>query len=57
MRQSSALGVDRRQEANDMKLNTKYAAGMRYELERLLGCPVEVVEGRAAKYPCALLER
>ena len=39
------------------KLKTKYAAGMRDELEALLGCPVEVVEDREAKYPCALLER
>ena len=27
-----------------MKLKTKYAAGMRDELEGMLGCPVEVVE-------------
>ena len=37
-----------------MKLKTKYAAGMRDELERLLGCPVEVVEDREAKYPCKM---
>lgn len=32
-----------------MKLKTKHAAGMRDELERVLGCPVEVVEDREAK--------
>ena len=37
-----------------MKLTTKYAAGMREELETLLGCPVEVVEDREAKYPCKM---
>lgn len=37
-----------------MKLKTKYAAGMRDELEGLLGCPVEVVEDREAKYPCKM---
>ena len=37
-----------------MKLKTKYAAGMRDELEALLGCPVEVVEDREAKYPCKM---
>ena len=37
-----------------MKLKTKYAAGMRDELEGLLGCPVEVVEDRDAKYPCKM---
>ena len=40
-----------------MKLKTKYAAGMRDELEGLLGCPVEVVEDRESKYPCASGER
>ena len=33
-----------------MKLKTKYAAGMRDELEGMLGCPVEVVEDREANY-------
>ena len=37
-----------------MKLKTKYAAGMQEELEGLLGCPVEVVEDREAKYPCKM---
>ena len=37
-----------------MKLKTKYAAGMRGELEGMLGCPVEVVEDREAKYPCKM---
>ena len=37
-----------------MKLKTKYSAGMRDELERLLGCPVEVVEDREANYPCKM---
>ena len=37
-----------------MKLKSKYAAGMRDELERLLGCQVEVVEDREAKYPCKM---
>ena len=32
----------------------KYAAKMRDELEALLGCPVEVVEDREAKYPCKM---
>ena len=32
-----------------MNLKTKYAAGMRDELEALLGCPVEVMEGREGK--------
>ena len=40
-----------------MKLKTKYAAGMRDELERLLGCPVEVVEDREAKYPCKMMTK
>ena len=40
-----------------MNLKTKYAAGIRDELEGVLGCPVEVVEDREAKYPCALIER
>ena len=51
MRQNLALGVDRRHKANDMKLKTKYAAGMRDELEDVLGCQVEVVEDLEAKYP------
>ena len=37
-----------------MKLKTKYAAGMRDELEGMLGCTVEVVEDREAKYPCKM---
>ena len=37
-----------------MKLKTKYAAGMRDGLEGVLGCPVEVVEDREAKYPCKM---
>ena len=40
-----------------MKLRTKYAAGMRDELERLLGCPVEVVEDREAKYPRKMMTK
>ena len=35
-----------------MKLKMKYVAGMRDELEALLRCSVEVVEGR--KYPCKM---
>ena len=37
-----------------MKLKMKYAAGMRDELEEVLGCPVGVVEDREAKYPCKM---
>ena len=37
-----------------MKLKTKYAAVMRDEPEEVLGCPVEVVEDREAKYPCKM---
>ena len=40
-----------------MKLRTKYAVGMRDELERLLGCPVEVVEDREAKYPRKMMTK
>ena len=40
-----------------MKLKTKYAAGMRDELVRLLGCSVEVVEDREAKYPCKTMTK
>ena len=37
-----------------MKLKTKCAAVMRDEPEEVLGCPVEVVEDREAKYPCKM---
>lgn len=40
-----------------MKLKTKYAAGMRDELEGMLGCSVEVVEDWEAKYLCKVMTK